>query len=527
MRYQGLVPAAAYIEETGERFVVSRGLTVRSAAGFEGEAALLREQIPFAFCPEGTEGLPLDCLWADPDTGTELGRTVGKPAGQETAATGTASLGTADESYRLTIGSAGITCAASSAAGMYHGLQSLRQIILTGRAESGRVELPRLEIADAPRFRWRGFMLDCSRHFYSVAFIKKIIDAASLHHLNVFHWHLTDDQGWRLPVPEYPKLTDIGAWRKDSKTTWQDAAVGGFYSEADIAAVVAWAAARHVDVVPEVDLPGHSSPILAAYPELGCAGGPYAVEDRFGIFKDVLCAGNDGIFPLIGSVFDTLARLFPSKYVHIGGDEVKPDRWEECPKCQARRRALGLGETAQLQSWITVRLANMLAERGKTPIGWDEVLEGTERFGLPSNMVVMSWRGREGGLKASGAGHPVIMTALTDGCYLNFRHLDSPEEPGHLGVSTVEQSYSMEAAAPGMSEAQRRLVLGGQCNLWSEVIYASRIAEYMLFPRMGAIAEALWTAREKRDIESFERRLPTYRKLLDALDLAHYRGPVR
>jgi len=428
------------------------------------------------------------------------------------------------EAYELDIGTDSVTLRASASAGMYHGMQSVRQIFLAAAAEPG-AGIPCAHIEDRPRFAWRGCMLDTSRHFYTVAFIKKLIDLASLHHLNVFHWHLTDDQGWRLPVDKYPGLTETGAWRDDRRSTW-GSTVGGFYSKEDIREIVAFAAERQVQVVPEVDLPGHASAILAAYPGLGCTGGPYRVEDRFGIFEDVLCAGNDDIFTLFEAVFDSLAELFPSPYVHIGGDEVKFGRWEACPKCRARMQELSLDTTQQLQSWITVRLVEMLRARGRTAIGWDEVLEGTETFTLPQDLVVMSWRGREGGLEASAKGHRVIMTPMTDGCYLNFKPLDNGEEPGHLEVCTVRQSYGMESVPAEMSAAQEALVLGGQCNLWSEVIYASRIAEYMLFPRLCAVAESLWSPKEKRSLESFARRLPAHRALLDRLDVCQYRGPL-
>ena len=433
-------------------------------------------------------------------------------------------LGT--ESYSILIETQKITLKASHATGLWNALQSLRQLILAGKTESS-FEIPCAEITDSPRFSWRGCMLDTSRHFYSTAFIKKLIDIASMYHMNIFHWHLTDDQGWRLPVDGYPALTEIGSWREDRRTTWgEDRLVGGSYTKAEIAEIVQWAKDRHVDIVPEVDLPGHASAILASYPELGCTGGPYLVEDRFGIFEDVLCAGNDKIFDLFDAIFDTLKELFPFNYVHIGGDEVKFNRWEVCPKCHNRLKALSLDHTPQLQSWITVRLVQMLKERGKTAIGWDEVLEGTEKLGLPEDLVVMSWRGQEGGIEASSKGHRVIMTPLSDGCYLNFKPLDNPEEPGHLEVSTVRKSYEMDPISPEMTEKQASLVLGGQCNLWSEVIYASRIAEYMLFPRLCAISESLWSQKSLRSLESFEKRLPTHRKILDALDVCQYRGPL-
>ena len=433
--------------------------------------------------------------------------------------------GLPDEAYEIIIRKNDIELRASAKAGMHHALQSLRQLLLSAK-ETGTVEIPCAEISDAPRFSWRGCMLDTSRHFYTATFIKKLIDLASLHHLNVFHWHLTDDQGWRLPIDSWPGLTDIGAWRIDRRTSWENVKVGGFYTKAEIREIVAYAAERHVEVVPEVDLPGHASAILAAYPELGCTGGPYRVEDRFGIFEDVLCAGNDRIFDLFAAIFDTLKELFPSSYVHIGGDEVKFNRWDACPKCKKRMEEMKLDRTNELQSWITVKLANMLKERGKTAIGWDEVLEGTEKLGLPKELIVMSWRGQEGGIAASARGHRVIMTPLTDGCYVNFKPLDNPEEPGHLEVCTVAQSYRMDPVSPKMSAEQAKLVMGGQCNLWSEVIYASKIAEYMLFPRLSAISESLWSPKETRSLDSFAERLPELRKRLDALEVCQFRGPL-
>ncbi len=429
-----------------------------------------------------------------------------------------------EESYEVSIRTDYIEIRASGQAGMYHGLQSIRQLVLAGK-ETNDNTLPCCEIADSPRFPWRGFMLDTSRHFYTMAFIKKMIDIASVHHMNVFHWHLTDDQGWRLPVEGFPLLTEIGSMRDDKRATWGNV-TGGFYSRNDIHEIVAFAAERHVEVVPEVDLPGHASAILAAYPDLGCTGGPYRVEDRFGIFEDVLCAGNDRIFELFASIFDSLVDLFPSSYVHIGGDEVKFNRWEKCPKCTQRMKSLGLEKVPHLQSWITVRLVEMLKERGKTAIGWDEVLEGPDSFPLPLEVIVMSWRGLEGGIEASAKGHRVIMTPMTDGCYLNFKPLDNDEEPGHLEVCTVRQSFQMEPVADEMTAEQEKLVLGGQCNLWSEVIYASRIAEYMLFPRLCAISEALWSQKASRNLASFAERLPLHRKKLDALDVCQFRGPL-
>ncbi|MDR2194806.1 MAG: beta-N-acetylhexosaminidase [Treponema sp.] len=423
------------------------------------------------------------------------------------------------EAYTLDIGRERIELRAGGGSGAYHGFQSLRQLFLSGGT------IPCAHIEDAPRFGWRGFMLDTARYFYSVAFIKKLIDVLSLHHINVFHWHLTDDQGWRLPVPEYPLLVEIGSKRVERRLSGAPT-VGGFYTEDDIRDIVAFAAARHVEVVPEVDLPGHASAILAAYPGMGCTGGPYRVEDRFGIFEDVLCAGNDAIFELADAVFNTLVRLFPSSYVHIGGDEVRFNRWERCPKCKKRLAGIGLEKPRELQSWITVKLASMLAEKGKTAIGWDEVLEDSPRYVLPKEVAVMSWRGADGGKAAVKRGHPVIMAPNTEGCYLDFRHCDDAEEPGQWGVSTVYQSYTMDPVAK-MSESEAALVMGGQCNLWSELIYAGKIAEYMIFPRILAFAENMWTPQHRKDFNVFAQKLTVHRQRLDTLGIAQYRGRLK
>jgi hexosaminidase len=431
------------------------------------------------------------------------------------------------EAYQLDITGENITIKAATGAGAYHGLQTLRQLFLSD-FKDGTFSLPCAEIIDYPRFSWRGNMLDCSRYFYSVPFIKNLLDVLSLHHINRFHWHLTDDQGWRLPVEKYPLLTEIGSRRLLTRLTWQ-AYSGGFYTESEIREVVDFASSRHIEIIPEVDLPGHASAILASYPGLGCTGGPYRVEDRHGIMEDVLCAGNDHIFDLAVAVFDVLAGLFPSKWVHIGGDEVLPKRWNACPKCQKRLAELGLEKTAELQSWITQKLVQLLSKRGKTAIGWDEVLEDSPKFKLPKETVVMSWRGEAGGIKASSLGHQVIMSPNTCGCYLDFKHKNEPEEPGQLfgGTASVFASYSMDPVTPSIGEEGASFILGGQCNLWSELIYAGKIAEYMIFPRLCAVAEAVWTAKENKNFDDFSKRLTVHRGRLDLLGLNQYRGALR
>jgi hexosaminidase len=423
------------------------------------------------------------------------------------------------EAYTLALEPETITIRAGTGAGAYRALQAIRQLLLSN------AEIPCAFIEDKPQFAWRGFMLDSSRYFYSVPFIKKLIDALSMHHINIFHWHLTDDQGWRLPIPEYPLLAEIGSKRVERRLSGEPY-TGGFYAESDIREIAAFATARHIEIVPEVDLPGHASAILAAYPGLGCTGGPYRVEDRFGIFEDVLCAGNNEIFDLADAVFNALARLFPSKYVHIGGDEVRFNRWSACPKCKKRLAETGLSTPRELQSWITVKLVEKLAEKGKIAIGWDEVLEDSQKYPLPKELAVMSWRGAEGGKAAVKRGHPVIMSPNTQGCYFDYRNADEVEEPGQWGVSTAFQAYTMNPLED-MSQAESSLVLGAQCNLWSELIYAGKIAEYMIFPRIAAFAENVWSSPEKKDFQNFERKLAAHRARLDKLGVNQYRGSLK
>jgi hexosaminidase len=443
------------------------------------------------------------------------------------------------EGYQMRISSGQIDLSASDGAGMYHGLQSLRQLFLSGdggdvfeQNPRTRFAIPCGEITDAPRFPWRGFMLDCSRHFYQVSFIKKLIDILSLHHISRFHWHLTDDQGWRLPVPEYPLLQQISSKRRSpfmQRETFNE----GFYTEDDIRSVVAFAAARHIMVVPEVDLPGHTVAALAAYPELGCTGGPYQVEYRFGVFDDILCAGNDRIFDFTGAVFDTLARLFPGPYVHIGGDEAPTARWETCPKCKQRMTEMGFTEARQLQRWLTRRFTLMLTERGKTAIGWDEVLEGVsgnEHTALPDNLIVMYWRSwmdKKIIIDAAAQGRQLIMTPSRHGAYLDYRQIPDPDAPGAGdGSATVEYAYAIPLLYPELSEKQAQQVLGGQGNLWGEWVNSAQNAEYQIFPRICALAEAFWSPGP-RDFDDFSRRLAVHRRRIDSLGAMQCRLPPR
>ncbi|MBO5137223.1 MAG: beta-N-acetylhexosaminidase [Spirochaetaceae bacterium] len=426
------------------------------------------------------------------------------------------------EGYILLINEDEIKIAGCAAQGVFYGFQTLRQLIMTAPCSSGAIQLPCCRIEDAPQYQWRGVMLDTCRNFFPVHFVKKLIDVASLHKLNRFHWHLTDDQGWRLYVPEYPLLAEIGGFRGNFRAKWIGK-TGGFYTDEEIRDVVEYARQRYVTVVPEIESPGHALALLASYPGFGCTGGPYQVEQRFGIFDDVLCAGNDEIFKLYGAVYDTVCRLFPGEYLHMGGDECPRTNWKTCPKCQARIKSQGLAFEDELQSWMTVRFASMISERGKIPIGWDEVLDGTERLGLPQNVVVQSWRGIEGGIKAASMGHKVIMSPQTQGCYLDYKNYDDDTEPGWLNSAPLIKSYNYSPIPEG-SGMNPDFVLGGQGNLWTEMIHASRIAEYMLFPRLCALSESLWLSSEQKDFESFSKRLESHKQRLDMLDIRYYRG---
>ncbi|MCQ2982631.1 MAG: beta-N-acetylhexosaminidase [Treponemataceae bacterium] len=426
-----------------------------------------------------------------------------------------------DESYILDISRNTISVEAAGPAGWFYAYQTVRQLYLTfGKA------IPCVHIEDTPAFAWRGFMLDCCRNFYSLDFIKKLIDTAALHKLNRFHWHLTDDQGWRIEIPAFPKLTEVGAWRDDYRRHYEWPKYGGFYSADQIMEVIAYAAERHIIVVPEIETPGHASAILTSYPEFGCTGGPYQVEQRWGIFDDVLCLGNEAVFEAYDKIFDYVCTLFPGPYIHMGGDECPHVRWETCPKCQARMKAEGITDVQQLQSYGTTRFARMIISHGKLPIGWDEVLDGTEQLGLPKEVVVQSWRGVAGGVNASRRGHKVIMSPNTMGCYLDYQPYDSDIEPGVYQVITVKQSYDYTPVLPEMTEEQAACVIGGQGNLWTEAIYSGRQAEYMLYPRLSAIAESLWCGTGRKDFESFKSRLPVHKDRLRAIDINYYNGPV-
>ena len=420
------------------------------------------------------------------------------------------------EGYELNVDGEGIEVRASQFPGFLYALQSLEQLLPaavygTEPAPDAAWEVPCVKIADAPRFAYRGMHLDVARHFFSVDEVKRYIDVMAIHKLNTLHWHLTDDQGWRIEIKRYPELTAVGSIRKATVVrkewgTYDGTPYGGFYTQDEIRDVVKYAADRGVTVIPEIDLPGHMLAALTAYPELGCTGGPYEVWGRWGVADDVLCPGREKTFEFLEGVLTEVMELFPSEYIHIGGDECPKVRWEKCPRCQAKIRQLGLkadGEhTAEhyLQSYVTDRIGKFLAQHGRRIIGWDEILEGR----APSDAVVMSWRGSEGGIAAAKLGHDVIMTPNSHFYFDYYQSLDTDAEPfGIGGYIPMEQVYSYDPAFPELTPEQQKHILGVQANLWTEYVLSDEHLEYMLLPRLAALSEVQWCLPETKDWNRF------------------------
>jgi len=400
-----------------------------------------------------------------------------------------------EEGYELKIASTAVLLRAARPAGLFYGAQTLRQLFLSA-APGTALSLPCLEIVDKPRFTWRGFMLACCRHFFAKEFIKECLDEMALFKLNRFHWHLTDDQAWRLEVRKYPELTA------------QAGAADGFYSREDVREIVAYAAERFITVVPEIEMPGHATAALSVFPRLSCTGGPFARMPQWGVFEDVYCAGSEETFAFLRDVLDEAAQLFPGPWIHAGGDECPKSRWQACPKCQARIAAEGLKGEMELQSWFIRRIEKHLRGRGKRLIGWDEILEG----GLAPEATVMSWRGMEGGIAAARQGPDVVM-APTGSNYLDYYQGDPRFEPPAIGgFVPLEKVYAFEPVPAELTAEEARHVLGGQANLWTEYIATPEHASYMMWPRLAALAEAVWSGRERRGWGSFRSRLDGLRR---------------
>ena len=440
------------------------------------------------------------------------------------------------EAYELTVNEKEILVKASTAAGFLYGAATLRQLMPAAAKDvsDGVAVIPAMTIKDEPRFAWRGVMIDCVRHWWPKEELKKIIDLMASLKMNIWHWHLTDDQGWRLEIKKYPELTEKGAWRssvgfglpKDSTTHYrEDGMYGGFYTQEDVKELIKYAAERNITIVPEIEMPGHATAMLHVFPQFGCKGGPYEIMQTAGVAKTIACAGNEDAMKFYEDVLTEVAALFPGEYVHIGGDEALKDEWSSCPKCQARIKELELKNEDQLQNWVTGRMEKHLNKLGKRLIGWDEILEGDN---LTSTAVVQCWRTwKSPWIAAAKNGNQMVMSP-TSHCYLDYRQGPETTEPLAIGDSKVrlplEKVYEFEPINDALTDDQIKLVKGGQVNVWTEFIANEDHLEYMLAPRICAAAEALWSPKKARDWDSFRARLEGELKQLDAMKI-HYRIP--
>ena len=437
---------------------------------------------------------------------------------------------TETEGYVLTINKKGVSILGGSPAGVFYGIQTLRKALFTDNLTKC---LTPCEVKDAPRFSWRGMHLDCSRHFFPVSFVKKFIDLLALHNMNIFHWHLTDDQGWRLEIKSWPRLIEVGSKRSGTiigtNSDLDDhVPYGGYYTQAEAREIVAYAAQRHITVVPEIDMPGHMLAALASYPELGCTGGPYQVGHYWGVYTDVLCVANPKVYQFVEDVLKEVMDIFPSEVIHIGGDETPTEKWQQCPKCQTLSRTLGsttssseafsplTSKVSPLQTYFTKRVFDFLTSKGRRALGWDEILDGS-----PQDAMIMSWRGTEPGAKAATTGHDVVMSPTTH-CYFDYQQVEDPLfEPSRCsGFIPIEMVYSLDPAPDSISVEARSHILGVQANLWTEYMTNEEMVEYQALPRMSALSEVQWTAPSQKDFDSFKDRLSRFTQLLDRY---HYR----
>lgn len=413
------------------------------------------------------------------------------------------------EGYELMVTQMLTMIRAPKPAGIFYGIQSLRQL-LPPEALHGDLaadwSIPCVRIKDRPRYQWRGMLLDCGRHFMDVEYIKRHIDLLALHKMNVLHWHLTEDQGWRLQIEKYPKLTEIGAWRGTG-----DDRYGGYYTQDEVREIVAYAASRFVTVVPEIEMPGHCVAALAAYPELSCTGGPFEVSTRWGVHSDVYCAGSEAPFEFLENVLLEVFEMFPSTYIHIGGDECPKVRWEACDACQKRIEDEGLADEHELQSYFIARMERFINEHGRRIIGWDEILEG----GLAPNATVQSWRGMNGAITAARAGHNVIASP-TSHCYLDYSH----------DTISLEKIYSFEPTPAVLSPAEAQHILGAEGNMWTEYAPQERV-DRMVYPRLSALAEVTWSPAPQRNWSDFRSRMTRHYRRLDMLDVDYFVSPPR
>ena len=477
------------VEGQGKPFTLKWGQTVGGDARFAGEMETLRQTL-----------FPATGIWLKPADGATTFRFVHDPARPK-------------EGYALTVSEQGVEIRASEPAGAFYAIQTLRQLLpadIYRRAPvRGDWKMPAVTIEDAPRYAWRGIMLDPCRNFFGVESLKRQLDAMAAHKLNVLHWHLTDDQGWRIEIKKHPRLAEIGGARPSTPRPFNRLKQDGepqpaqYYTQEQIREVVAYAAKLHITIVPEIEMPGHAVAALRAYPALACAADP-DLTPNWGVLKEIFCAGNPETYALLEDVLDEVVALFPGPYVHIGGDEAPKTRWNACPKCKAKMKELGCKDMHQLQTRFAEHFAAYLASKGRNCIGWDEILDG----GLPKGAAIMSWRGTAAGIRAAKAGHPVVMTPKPV-CYVDYNQLVPGDPYEYIPNNTpnpIWKTYSIDPSAGLPAEAQP-FVLGLQGNLWAEYIRADEDCDWKLWPRAAAIAEIGWTPQADRDWDDFYGRM--------------------
>lgn len=426
------------------------------------------------------------------------------------------------EGYKLQITPEKVLLTGGSEAGVFYGIQTIHKALPILKDGKVAAALPAGTVTDFPRFRYRGFMIDVGRHFFPVSYLKQMIDLMALHNINYFHWHLTEDQGWRIEIKKYPKLTEIGSKRDSTIIDWETKKFdgkphSGFYTQDEAREIVRYAADRFITVVPEIDLPGHTTAALASYPELGCTGGPYKVLCSLGVFPDVLCAGNDQTLQFTKDVLYEIMDIFPSEYIHIGGDECPKSRWEKCPKCQAKIKELGIktlpkhSKENQLQTYFMSELEKEINAHGRRMLGWDEVLEG----GLTPNSTIMSWRGIQGGIEAARQHHDVIMTPI------QRLYFSNPRINKMTGFEWMNRVYNFEPVPAELTDAEKKFVIGTQGCIWTEWTADSTKMEWQILPRMAALSEIQWTLPEHKNFERFMERLPEMLKIYSSLDYGY------
>ena len=438
--------------------------------------------------------------------------------------------GLGDEGYTIDVKRNRVVVAANTEKGLFYGFQTFVQMLPEdiSSVRYGRIVLPCCHIRDYPRFAWRGSHLDVSRHFFGVTQVKKQLDLMAAYKMNKFHWHLTDDHGWRIEISKYPLLNDIGSWRidrddqpwgkADPPTEGEQRTYGGYYTKDEIREIVEYAAERYIDVIPEVEIPGHCCAILEAYPSFACAGDDTTYTVQYGPYwppRAILCGGNDSVMTFLKDVMDEIIPLFPFNYIHIGGDEAVKDNWKRCPRCQKRIKEQKLQNEEQLQSWMIVEIERYVKRQGKNIIGWDEILDG----GVSPDATVMSWQGTRGGIVAARRGNDVIMTP-TDYCYFNYYQANADFQPPAMPNSlvTLRKVYSYDPMPDGLSPKQQKHILGGQCNLWTEYINTPEMLEYMLLPRLCAMSEVLWSQPDTKNFERFRQKISSHRVRLENND---------